>query len=409
MATVAVPVPRPSAKERLTALRATAESAYIDPSQSIIRYYRSSKQLYETASYEANHGNNEKAYMLIMRFLDLYVTRIPKHPKYHSVPEDLRNSTKALIKKALDLGQDLKIKLLADFENEIKLEEEDELNRQRALQRNEDKSSDLDDLVDRIGRLNALHDGESLGFPRSAGEDGGENFAIHQAHETWPADISGARIGTEAWPSNENEDFSPTHPVHPTVDRSTKPRAPPRGRISSETLRPVRVPAGLVKLFSDAAKENTMFKNIETCGNLWGVRESGSYVVTHVLIPNQKGTDSYCEDLDEGTVAEYAITRDLIQLGWIHTHPSQTAFLSSVDMHMQHGYQIMLPEAIAIVLAPTYDDVGFFRLTDYGMDIVSRCREGTTFHTHDDIQPLFDLAEEVLLDDTLPAKIEDFR
>ena len=35
---------------------------------------------------------------------------------------------------------------------------------------------------------------------------------------------------------------------------------------------------------------------------------------------------------------------NLITLGWIHTHPSQTAFLSSVDLHTQAGYQIMMPE-----------------------------------------------------------------
>jgi STAM-binding protein len=32
----------------------------------------------------------------------------------------------------------------------------------------------------------------------------------------------------------------------------------------------------------------------------------------------------------------------LTVLGWIHTHPTQTAFLSSVDLHMQYSYQQML-------------------------------------------------------------------
>ena len=36
-------------------------------------------------------------------------------------------------------------------------------------------------------------------------------------------------------------------------------------------------------------------------------------------------------------------------VGWIHTHPTQSAFLSSVDLHMQYSYQQMLPEALAIV------------------------------------------------------------
>ena len=45
---------------------------------------------------------------------------------------------------------------------------------------------------------------------------------------------------------------------------------------------------------------------------------------------------------------------DVITLGWIHTHPSQSAFLSSVDLHTHFGYQSMMPEAIAIVYAPTH-------------------------------------------------------
>jgi len=35
------------------------------------------------------------------------------------------------------------------------------------------------------------------------------------------------------------------------------------------------------------------------------------------------------------------------------THPTQTAFMSSVDLHTHFPYQAMLPEAIAIVVAPS--------------------------------------------------------
>ena len=59
----------------------------------------------------------------------------------------------------------------------------------------------------------------------------------------------------------------------------------------------------------------------------------------------------------------------------IHTHPSQTAFLSSVDLHTHLSYQLMLPEAVAIVCAPKYNETGFFVLTpDYGLDYIGNCR-----------------------------------
>ena len=41
-------------------------------------------------------------------------------------------------------------------------------------------------------------------------------------------------------------------------------------------------------------------------------------------------------------------------LFFLQTHPSQTAFMSSVDLHCHCSYQIMLDEAIAIVCAPKY-------------------------------------------------------
>jgi proteasome lid subunit RPN8/RPN11 len=40
----------------------------------------------------------------------------------------------------------------------------------------------------------------------------------------------------------------------------------------------------------------------------------------------------------------------------LQTHPTQTAFLSSVDLHTHCAYQLMIAEAIAIVCAPKYDE-----------------------------------------------------
>ena len=38
------------------------------------------------------------------------------------------------------------------------------------------------------------------------------------------------------------------------------------------------------------------------------------------------------------------------------THPTQTAFLSSVDLHTHFPYQQLMPEAIAIVCAPKFNE-----------------------------------------------------
>ncbi|KAJ8318632.1 hypothetical protein KUTeg_003723 [Tegillarca granosa] len=86
---------------------------------------------------------------------------------------------------------------------------------------------------------------------------------------------------------------------------------------------------------------------INACG--WDDGYSrNAFSITHVLVPKQTGTSDSCVAEDEEKIFDYQDPRDLITLGWIHTHPTQTAFLSSVDMHNQYGYQAMMPEAIAI-------------------------------------------------------------
>ncbi|KAF6106474.1 STAM binding protein [Phyllostomus discolor] len=70
------------------------------------------------------------------------------------------------------------------------------------------------------------------------------------------------------------------------------------------------------------------------------------------------------------------------------THPTQTAFLSSVDLHTHCSYQMMLPESIAIVCSPKFQETGFFKLTDHGLEEISSCRQ-KGFHPHSKDPPLF--------------------
>jgi hypothetical protein len=44
----------------------------------------------------------------------------------------------------------------------------------------------------------------------------------------------------------------------------------------------------------------------------------------------------------------------------LQTHPTQTAFLSSVDLHTHYPYQQLMPEAIAIVVSPKFNEYVFF-------------------------------------------------
>ena len=177
---------------------------------------------------------------------------------------------------------------------------------------------------------------------------------------------------------------------------------------SKYDLRNIIQPSDLSQEFLRIAQNNTS-RNIETCGILAGKLQQSVFVISHCIIPKQSGCSDTCTTEQEGELFDIIDKLDLITLGWIHTHPSQTAFLSSVDMHSQYAYQIMIPEAIAIVCAPKYNDVATFFLTpNYGIKVIGDCREGG-FHLHPPTPALFEKCDHVSIDSNMKINIVDIR
>ena len=117
-------------------------------------------------------------------------------------------------------------------------------------------------------------------------------------------------------------------------------------------LRTLFLPTMLRESFLSIAKPNTQ-ANLETCGILCGTLISNALFISRLVIPEQESTSDTCETTNEGALFDYCDKEDLMVLGWIHTHPSQTCFMSSRDLHTHCGYQVMMPESIAIVCAPS--------------------------------------------------------
>ncbi|KAJ8623330.1 hypothetical protein MRB53_031859 [Persea americana] len=96
------------------------------------------------------------------------------------------------------------------------------------------------------------------------------------------------------------------------------------------------------------------------------------------------------------------------------THPSQTCFMSSVDLHTHYSYQVMLPEAVAIVMAPTDTTRthGIFHLSDpAGVSVIRNCQE-RGFHPHEepvDGCPIYEHCSHVYMNLKLKFKIIDLR
>lgn len=127
----------------------------------------------------------------------------------------------------------------------------------------------------------------------------------------------------------------------------------PSNSFSNVELANLHIDGEILDSFMKCAHHNTL-KGIETCGILSGTFDKGQnlFVVTHLIIPKQVSTSDTCSTLDEEELLSFQLKYDLLTLGWIHTHPTQACFLSSVDLHTHFSYQKLLKEAIAIVIAP---------------------------------------------------------
>lgn len=142
-----------------------------------------------------------------------------------------------------------------------------------------------------------------------------------------------------------------TSPLNDTEEYTFQPSAYLE---NGNPLRCLFLPADLRTTFLSIASKNTR-NNLETCGMLCGTIMSNALFISRLVIPEQEGTSDMCEMTNENALFEYCTQEDLIVLGWIHTHPSQSCFMSSRDLHTHCGFQVMMPEAVAIVCAPSRD------------------------------------------------------
>lgn len=175
----------------------------------------------------------------------------------------------------------------------------------------------------------------------------------------------------------------------------------------------LHIPVKMMQDFLRLAQENTK-RNLETCGVLAGSLKNRNFQITTLIIPKQESTSDSCQTLNEEDIFDVQDKRSLFPLGWIHTHPSQTCFMSSVDLHTHYAYQIMLPEAIAIVMAPTDESSphGIFHLSDpAGVNLIRNCDQ-RGFHPHeepDDGSPIYEHCSHVYMNETLNFDVVDLR
>lgn len=163
-------------------------------------------------------------------------------------------------------------------------------------------------------------------------------------------------------PSPSSQTPKPPVPELPPKTVTTPPPHPKKERLTfkpgsylenGDPIRSVFLPRALRRSFLEIAADNTR-RGVEMCGILCGTPINNALFIRCLLIPDQKCTSDTCETENESALFDYCDSEDLLMLGWIHTHPTQTCFMSSRDLHTHAGYQIMMPESIAIVCAPKF-------------------------------------------------------
>ncbi|WIA13630.1 hypothetical protein OEZ85_007194 [Tetradesmus obliquus] len=335
-----MPAPRKPVADLVGYLNSQAPTLPVNQSISLAHYYRSADLLQAQATAYRAANNEEQLYVMLVRLISLVVETISKHRLCVKTSAQHEKYLKQVVAAAAE-AEKLKIIL-----------------RTKHIPQPRAYTSRRPANTVQITDTNALPD---------------IDWAGAAAPPPAAAAAAAAGIASAGYvPLDSDLEWPPS-----VAEAAAAAAAGPKSLSKRLDLRDVHISVALMNDFLHYAANNTR-RGIESCGILAG-RLSASdsrFTITTLIVPKQTGTSDTVEMLGEEEVWEAESSRELVPLGWIHTHPTQTCFLSSVDIHTQCGYQTMLEESVAIVMAPTDSrkKCGIFRLTTpAGLEHVQRC------------------------------------
>ncbi|XP_075279505.1 AMSH-like protease [Opisthocomus hoazin] len=383
-------------EERVRALSKLGSNITINEDITPRRYFRSGVEMERMASVYMEEGNLENAFVFYNKFITLFVEKLPSHRDYHqcAVPEK-QDIIKKLKEVAFPRTDELKRDLLKKYnleyqeymqnKNKCKTEFLKKLEHQKLIEAEKKRiahmrqqqleSEQFQFFEDQLKKQELARDQKIKGSMVMSEQIDGNMLSCISVPEN-------SSLSTTLLEKKERSGTPGCAGHSPPVNRVLKPAATLSAVQTqlAEALRGVILPRDLCHRFLLLAEANTV-RGIETCGILCGKLTHNEFTITHVIVPKQSAGPDYCDMENVEELFGIQDQHDLLTLGWIHTHPTQTAFLSSVDLHTHCSYQLMLPEAIAIVCSPKHNDTGIFRLTNAGMLEVSACKK-KGFHPH---------------------------
>ncbi|XP_075698773.1 AMSH-like protease isoform X1 [Rhinoderma darwinii] len=407
-----------SPEERVRALSKLGCNITINEDITPRRYFRSGVEMERMASVYLDEGNLENAFVLYNKFITLFVEKLPNHRDYQQceIPEK-QVILKKLKEVAFPRTDDLKKNLLRKYNLEYQEYMRDINERKAECLKKTEQQQLIEAEKKRVAQLRQQQIAtEQFSFfeDQLRKQDRMRDQLKHQDNLSLKSKVSEQTDGTmiSCFPSPKRNslanvlsgktvknDAAMYAGQSPPISRALKPAATLSAVQNEivEGLRIVVLPKDLSQKFLQLAEANTS-RGIETCGILCGKLTHDEFTITHVIVPKQSAGPDYCDMENVEELFNVQDQHDLLTLGWIHTHPTQTAFLSSVDLHTHCSYQLMLPEAIAIVCSPKHNDTGIFRLTNAGMLEVSGCKK-KGFHPHSKEPRQFNTCRHVIVKD----------
>ncbi|MBN3285860.1 STALP protease, partial [Polyodon spathula] len=322
------------------------------------RYFRSGLEMERMAAVYLEEGNLENAFVLYNKFITLFVEKLPSHRDYQqcAVPEkqDIMNKLQDVAFPRMDQLKKLLVKKyskehMESMKGQSKAVEEcyqnlkqlqlieEERQRVSKLRKLQIESEQFRFFEDQLRQQDLASRKEETGPKVSEQTDGRELSCLSCPSKNNTKGSSCPNLGG----------FSESPAVNRALDVIQNQKV--------EGLRSVVIPKELSYKFLVLADNNTA-RGIETCGILCGKLTHNEFTITHVIVPKQSAGPDSCDMENVEELFSFQDQHNLLTLGWIHTHPTQTAFLSSVDLHTHCSYQLMLPEAIAIVCSPKHNE-----------------------------------------------------
>lgn len=106
----------PSARMRL--LIDTSHSIQVDRNIPIARYFKSGQEIIKSATACQKSGDIEKAFVLYLRYMSLFLEKLVHHPEWNKVGRDEKKHVREECNNIFDLAEELKARIRDKYEKE---------------------------------------------------------------------------------------------------------------------------------------------------------------------------------------------------------------------------------------------------------------------------------------------------